>query len=311
MTNELKKQNDLMSSHQTRSYDWNLIKSFLAVLDEGTLLAAAKILGISQPTLTRHINELENALGILLFERDRNGTRPTSGALAISDHAREINAANQALCLSATGKSEELHGTIRITASQIVASFLLPNILSKLLDEAPEISVELVATDKVENLNERDADIAIRMVRPQKSELIARKVNEIGLGIYAHAAYLSGRQAVNTPTDLDHHRIIGYDIDERIITGMAEAGMDVDRNYFRFRCDDQVACWQALCEGMGVGFAPKYLAKTNNDLVRIAQFISIPSLPVWLVTHKQIKTNRRIRMVFDFLATELAALNLD
>jgi DNA-binding transcriptional LysR family regulator len=307
----LKIQEELPPPHQARSYDWNLIKSFLTVLDQGTLSAAAKVLGISQPTLTRHINELENALGILLFERDRNGARPTSGALAISDHAREINAANQALCLSATGKSEELHGTIRITASQIVATFLLPKILSKFLDESPEISVELVATDKVENLNERDADIAIRMVRPQKSELIARKVNEIGLGIYAHAEYLSGRQPVNTPADLDHHRIIGYDIDERVIIGMAEAGMDVDRNYFRFRCDDQVACWQALCEGMGVGFAPRYLAKTNSDLVQIAQYISIPPLPVWLVTHKQIKTNRRIRMVFDFLAAELAALNLN
>ncbi len=311
MTNKLEKQADMPPSHQARSYDWNLIKSFLAVMDEGTLSAAAKILGISQPTLTRHISELENALGILLFERDRNGARPTSGALAISDNAREINAANQALCLSATGKSQELHGTIRITASQIVATYLLPKILAKLLDEAPEISVELVATDKVENLNERDADIAIRMVRPQKSELIARKVNEIGLGIYAHAEYLSARPPADTPADLDHHRIIGYDIDERIIIGMADAGMDVDRNYFRFRCDDQVTCWQALCDGMGVGFAPNYLAKTNKDLVHIAQYISIPSLPVWLVTHKQIKTNRRIRMVFDFLAAELASLNLD
>jgi DNA-binding transcriptional LysR family regulator len=310
MINKLENQIEIRTPVQARTYDWNLIKSFLAVLDEGTLSAAAKTLGISQPTLTRHISELENSLGIVLFERGRNGSQPTSGALVISDHAREINAANQALCLSATGKSEELHGTIRITASQIAATYLLPKILSKFLDESPEISVELVATDKVENLNERDADIAIRMVRPQKSELIARKVNEIVLGIYAHAEYLNGRQPVNTPTDLDHHRIIGYDIDERIITGMAEAGMDVDRNYFRFRCDDQVACWQALCEGMGVGFAPKYLAKTNSDLVQIAQYISIPSLPVWLVTHKQIKTNRRIRMVFDFLAAELAALNL-
>ncbi|MCP4184545.1 MAG: LysR family transcriptional regulator [Hyphomicrobiales bacterium] len=311
MTNELRKQDDLTPSHQVRSFDWNLIKSFLAVLDEGTLSSAAKILGISQPTLTRHINELENALGILLFERDRNGARPTSGALAISDNAREINAANQALCLSATGKSQELHGTIRITASQIVATYLLPRILAKFLDEAPEISVELVATDKVENLNERHADIAIRMARPQKSDLIARKVNEIGLGIYAHANYLSGRPPVNTPTDLNLHCIIGYDIDERIIVGMAEAGMEVDRNYFRLRCDDQVACWQALCEGVGIGFAPNYLAKTNNDLVHIAQYISIPTLPVWLVTHKQVKTNRRIRMVFDFLAAELADLNLD
>lgn len=307
MTNEPNKQTPI---HQTRSYDWNLIKSFLAVMDEGTLSAAAKSLGVSQPTLTRHISELENALGIQLFERNRNGARPTQAALAIFDDARQVNTANQALCLSATGKSEQLHGTIRITASQVVATFLMPQILGKLLDQSPEISVELVATDQVENLNERDADIAIRMVRPQKSELIARKVNEIGLGIYAHAEYLRGRQPVNTPADLDHHLIIGYDRDERIINGMAKAGVPVDRNYFRFRCDDQVACWQALCQAMGIGFAPHYLANTNSELVQIAKNIVIPTLPVWLVTHKQIKTNRRIRMVFDFLAAELAALNL-
>jgi len=298
-------------SNQTQNYDWNLIKSFLAVLDMGTLSAAAKTLDISQPTLTRHINELEGSLGILLFERGRNGATPTSGAMVIADHAREINVANQALRLSATGKSEELHGTIRITASQIVATYLLPNILAKFLNTAPEISVELVATDRVENLNERDADIAIRMVRPEKSDLIARKVNEIGLGVYASTDYLKQRPSVNTPADLDHHRVIGYDNDERIIAGMAEVGIYIDRNYFRFRCDDQVTCWQALCEGVGVGFAPNYLAAKNSSLVHIAENISIPPLPVWIVTHKQIKTNRRIRMVFDFLATQLSSLNLD
>ncbi len=294
----------------TRSYDWNLIKSFLAILDNGTLSAASKVLGISQPTLTRHINELETSLGIILFERGRNGAQPTSAALAISDHAREISTATQALCLSATGKSKELHGTVRITASQIVATFLLPRIIAKLLDTAPEISVELVATDKVENLTERDADIAIRMVRPQKPDLIARKVNEIELGVYGHLEYLKRRPPVNVPQDMDQHRVIGYDNDDRIINGMAAFGLKVNRDYFRYRCDDQVTCWQALCDGMGIGFAPNYMARKNRDLVKLAENTSIPALPVWLVTHRQIKTNRRIRMVYDFLASELAGIDL-
>ena len=294
-----------------RSYDWNLIKSFLAIMDNGTLSAGAKRLGISQPTLSRHVDELEHSLGVILFERGRHGAKPTSAALAICDNAREIRTATQALCLAATGKSEELSGTVRITASQIVATYLLPAIISRLIAHAPQVEIELVATDKVENLTEREADIALRMVRPNKTNLIARKVNEIGLGIYAHKDYLATREPIIKPDDLDGHQIIGYDNDDRIIAGMAQVGLKVERDYFRFRCDDQVACWQALCAGVGIGFAPNYLAVTRPYLTRVADNFSIPNLPVWLVTHREIKSNRRIRMVFDFLAKELAGIDLN
>ena len=293
-----------------RAFDWNLLKSFLAIMESGTLSAAAKILGISQPTLTRHVDELESSLGIVLFERGRRGAAPTDNAIAILDHAREVHETTGALLLSAAGKSEELHGTVRITASQIVATYLLPDILKNLMDDAPEVQIELVATDKIENLTQRDADIAIRMIRPENAALIARKVNEIALGIYARRDYLQKWPQMDLLRDLDQHQIIGYDNDERIILGMAQAGIKVDREYFRFRCDDQVACWQALCAGMGIGFAPNYLAAKNPALKKIATDISIPNLPVWLVTHREIKSNRRIRMVFDSLCDQLAALDL-
>ncbi len=293
-----------------RSYDWNLIKSFLSILDCGTLSAAAIKLNISQPTLSRHIEELELSLGVVLFERGRRGAAPTAAALAIADHAREISIATQAISLSATGKSRELHGTVRITASQIVATYLLPTILTRLMNDSPQVEIELVATDEVENLTQRDADIAVRMVRPQNPNLIARKVGEIHMGIYGHKDYLKNRPPINAPHDLTHHRIIGYDADTRIIDGMAEMDLNVGREFFRFRCDDQVTCWQALCDGMGMGFAPNYLARTNKNLTRLAEQFEIPPLPVWLVTHREIKSNRRIRMVFDFLAEELVALDL-
>lgn len=294
----------------SRGYDWNLIKSFLAVIDAGSLSAASKTSGVSQPTLSRHVDELEASLGVVLFERGRRGAIPTSAAIAIIDHARDISAATQALSLSATGKSEELRGTVRITASQIVATYILPPILAKLMDQASEVEVELVATDKLENLTEREADIAVRMVRPGNTNLIAKKVNEIELGIYGHEDYLKKHIAVEKPSDLDAHRIIGYDRDERIINGMADAGLKVDRDYFQFRCDDQVVSWQALCTAMGIGFAPNYLARTRPDIIKIAEDFPISPLPVWLVTHREIKTSRRIRMVFDFLAKELSALDL-
>ncbi len=294
-----------------RNFDWNLVKSFLAILETGTLSAAAQKLNISQPTLSRQVDTLEGTLGVVLFERGRRGAIPTSPALAIAEHAREMFSATQALALSATGKSRQLRGTVRITASQVVATYILPPILNKLMEQAAEVEIELVATDKVENLTEREADIAVRMVRPGNANLIARKVNDIELGIYGHQDYLKNHPPIRKPSDFDAHRIIGYDRDERIINGMADAGLNVDRDYFQFRCDDQIVGWQALCAAMGVGFAPNYLARTRKELIKIAEDFPIPPLPVWLVTHREIKTSRRIRTVFDFLAEELAALDLE
>lgn len=293
-----------------RSYDWNLIKSFVAVLDEGTLSAAAIKLGISQPTLSRHMDELENSLQMVLFERGRNGAKPTGDALSIADNAREIKAATHALSLSATGKSEQLSGTVRITASQVVSTYLMPEIFTKLADMAPEIEIELVSTNNVESLTEREADIAVRMVRPGQPHLIATKVNEFRVGTYAHKNYLAKWGTPLTPEDLQQHRVLGYDKNELIIEGFARSGMQFDRNFFHFRCDDQVVYWRTICAGAGIGFGPEFLAADTPFLTKIMKNLPIPSLPVWLVTHREIKTNQRIRKVFDFLADELARLEL-
>lgn len=294
----------------SRNFNWNLIKSFLLVVDAGSLSAASKSSGISQPTLSRHMDELEASLGVVLFVRGRRGALPTDAAIAIMDHAREIHSATRALSLSATGKSEELRGTVRITASQMVASYILPEIIAALMDVSPEVEIELVATDEVESLSEREADIAVRMVRPQQPNLVARKVNEIMLGSYAHKSYINRYGSLEKATELLHHRVIGYDKDHRIISAMNAMGIAVDRSNFRLRSDDQIACWHALCAGIGVGFAPNYLARKNPDLIAVGKEFPIPTLPVWLVTHREIKTSRRIRMVFDFLVEELGRLDL-
>jgi len=294
----------------SQSYDWNLIRSFLAVLEHGTLTAAANALKISQPTLSRHIDELEKELDVLLFERGRRGAVPTEAALAIADNAREVEMATKAISLSATGKSQKLSGTVRITASQVVSVYMLPSIIAKLLKIAPEIEIELVSTDEVASLTEREADIAIRMVRPRQADLIAKKVNDIALGGYAHISYMAGRNPPREPHELEGHCIIGYDRADDIIKGMARAGIEVNRNFFHFRCDDQVACIRALQDGVGIGFAPNYVAKKDPMLMPLFEELSLPTLPVWLVTHREIRTNRRIRMVFDYLANALSKLDL-
>lgn len=292
-------------------YDWNLLKSFLGVLDHGSLSAAARRMGISQPTLGRHVGELEAALGVTLFARSRDGLTPTPAALAIAEHARAVADAAGAAALAAAGRATEVTGTVRITASEVVATCLLPPLLAELLAGMPGLEVEIVPSNEIENLLRRDADLAIRMVRPTQLDLLARKVNDIGVGIYAHRDYLAraGRPPAGFD-DLSGHIIIGYDRSDLVIRGFRRAGLEVDRHFFRFRCDDQVTCWEALSAGVGVGFAPHYLARRNPDLVRLAADIAIDGLPMWLVTHREIRTSARIRAVFDFLAARLSALDL-
>ncbi|MCG6857858.1 MAG: LysR family transcriptional regulator [Salaquimonas sp.] len=289
-------------------FDWNLLKSFLGVLNAGSLSAAARQLHISQPTLGRHVSELEDALGVTLFERGRDGLTPTQAALAIAEHARSVADATGAVALAAAGRAKDVTGTVRITASDIVATYVMPRIIADLLAEMPGLEVELVPSNDIENLLRRDADIAVRMMRPVQLDLVARKMGDIAAATYAHRDYLERAGKIPTgPDDLAGHVVIGYDRSDLVIRGFRQGGMEVDRHFFRFRCDGQVACWKALLAGVGIGFAPRYLARGHNELVELAADFEISPLPMWLVTHRELRTSARIRAVYDFLADRLTS----
>lgn len=294
-----------------QQFDWNLLKSFLGVLDHGSLSAASRALGTSQPTLGRHVSELEASLGVTLFERGRDGLTPTQAAFDIAEHARRVADAANAAALAAAGRATDVTGTVRITASEIVATYLLPALVADLLAGMPGLEVEIVPTNDIENLLRRDADIAIRMVQPAQLDLVARKVNEIAIGAYAHRTYLD-RMGGRTPTprELGKHVVLGYDRSDLILRGFRGAGFDVDRHFFRYRCDNQITCWEALVKGVGIGFAPVYLAQGQPDLVQVVVDFPIPRLPMWLVTHRELRTSARIRAVYDFLAEGLAQMRL-
>ncbi len=289
-------------------FDWNLIKSFLYVLDEGSFSGAAKKSSISQPTLSRHIEELEKSLKMTLFERGRNGAKPTKEALKLAYYARHVKIKTDALSLFALGKTNILGGTVRISSPRIISTHLLPKIIGDLLEKTPKIEIELVSTDRVENLLEREADIAIRTVRPNQQNLLAKKISDIEMGIFAHRQYLQKYGTPKNNADLLEHQILGYDREENIIRGFREEKINIDRHFFRFRCDDKIVYWHAICAGMGIGFAPKFLAHGHNDIVHLLPNITIPNLPLWLVTHKELRTNANIRMVYEFLSKELAKL---
>lgn len=293
-----------------QQFDWNLVRSFLAALETGSLAAASRKTGISQPTLGRHIDELEHSLGVTLFERGRSGMLPTSAALKVEQAAREMQEASAAITMAATDSSENLSGTVRITASEIVATYILPQIIAGLLQDLPEIEIELDASNTVGNLLQRDADIAIRMVRPTQNDLITRQVNTLEMGIYADRGYLGRSGAIMGFAGLKGQVIIGYDRNDLILRGFEAAGFKVGRDFFRFRCDNQVTAFEALVAGMGVGFAPRAIAKQHTNLVEILHAISIPGLPMFLTSHRELKTSRKIRVVNDYLAEKLSALQL-
>lgn len=284
------------------NFDWRLVPSFLAALDSGSLLGAARALGASQPTLGRHIGELESQLGTVLFERTGRGLRPTATALRLAQAARAMEGAANTLLRDASGAGKDMAGTVRITASQPVAHVLLPPLLAQMRLALPQVQVELVCSNEVTNLLRREADIAIRMVQPDQSTLVARRIGRVTLGAYAHRDYLERRGTPRQPADLLQHDLIGDDRLDTIVRAFSRLGMPVTRDAFCLRSDDLVACWQAVRAGLGIGFTADYVARTDPQVVAVLPGLKVPPLPVWLAVHREIRSSGRIRAVYDFLA---------
>lgn len=288
------------------TFDWSLIPSFLAVLEQGSLLAAARTLRSSQPTIGRHVAELENQLGVVLFERTGRGLVPTATALQLADSARAMEASAHLLAQTLTGAQAQTRGTVRITASVPVAVTLMPELLVRMRQTLPDIQVELVSSNEVSNLLRREADIAIRMVRPAQGSLIARKIGNVTLGAYAHRDYLARRGSPRRPTELLQHELIGSDKDPTILHGFAGMGHPVGHEAFALRTDDFIVQWQAVRAGLGIGFVADYIARTDPEVVPVLKgALKAPALPMWLAVHREIRTNPRMRAVYDFLAEAL------
>ena len=287
-------------------FDWRLIRSFLAVLDRGSLLGAARALHTSQPTVGRHVADLESQLGVVLFERTGRGLVPTTTALQLAQSARAMEEGARDLARTLSGAQAQTRGTVRITASVPVAVNLLPPLLAQMRQQLPEIQVELVSSNLVSNLLRREADIAVRMVRPEQGTLVARKIGDVALGAFAHRSYLARRGTPRSGNELLTHDLIGGDTDLTILQGFAAMGYAIEREAFALRTDDLMAQWQALRAGLGVGFVASYLARTDPDVMPVlAGQLKVPALPMWLAVHREIRTSRRIRAVYDFLVASL------
>lgn len=291
--------------------NWEMLKSFLAVIKNGSLSGAARELGATQPTIGRHIKSLEEALNRSLFVRSREGLAPTNEALDLLPHAETMAGALAALVRTASGEEKEETGSVRLAASEIMGVEILPGILMKFHQHHPKISIELVISNKIENILQRDADIAVRMVRPTQAALIAKKIGESPIGLFAHKDYLAKHGKPATPADLKEHTIIGPDRDVDILRHIAQQGLPNSREDFKFRSDNQIAQLALLKSGVGIGGAQISLARKDENLVHILKReISIP-MEIWLVMHEDLKSTKRIRILFDFLAQELTAFVIE
>ena len=287
------------------SPSWDLHRTFLAVMQEGSLSAAARQLGLTQPTVARHVEALEQAVGADLFLRSPRGLAPTETALELRPFAETLAATAAALMRTASGRPGAVRGCVRISASQVVGVEHLPPILSRLRAQHPALVVELVLSNALDDLLRRDADIAVRMVAPTQQALLARKLPPVALGLHASSAYLGRRGVPGSMEALREHDLIGFDRETPALRAFAERFPEVARADFALRTDSDLAQLAAIRAGFGIGVCQVAVAR---DLVRVLEDAFAPALGLWIVMHEDLATSARCRVVFDALADGLAVL---
>jgi DNA-binding transcriptional LysR family regulator len=288
-----------------RPLSWDELRTFVEVARDGSLSGAARRLGLTQPTVGRHIDALEAALGLTLFTRSPRGLTPTPGALALAPHVEAMAAAAASLARTASGEAAADRGVVRVTASEVMGCEVLPPILAAFRAEHPGIAIELALTNRNEDLARRDADVAVRMVRPTQSGLFARRIGAARIGLYAHRDYLARCGEPRSLADLASHCVIGFDRDNRSFRGAGDFAKRLTREDFGFRCDNDLAQLAALRAGVGVGGCQENIARRTPELAAVLPNTIQYALEVWLVMHEDSKATRRVRLLFDRLAAGL------
>ena len=286
-------------------FDWNQARAFLVTALEGSLSAAARKLGQTQPTLSRQVAALERHLGVTLFERVSKRLVLTETGRDLLDHVRAMGEAAGLVALRATGRSQALVGEVRISAGETVAAWLLPPIVERIRKEHPEITVHVVASNRLSDLLRREPDIAIRHVRPEQPDLVARKVRDTSAHLYAAQRYLKRHGHPNNK-DLTDSVFVGADDNARFVEILQKFGVRVSLANFKWTTDNHLVGWEMVRRGLGVGGMLREIAARTPEVERIVPEVSIP-VPYWLCTHRELYTNRRIRVTFDLLAEALSA----
>ena len=290
---------------RTTKFDWNRARAFLVTAEEGSLSAAARALGMKQPTLGRQVAALERELGVPLFERIGRGLELTPAGANLVEYVRAMGEAANNLSLAATGQSETLEGTVCITATEATAAFELPPVIKKLRELEPGIELELIASNSTSDLKRREADIAIRAFRPTQPDLIAKKLRDTRARLYATPDYLERIGNPATPEAFTDAEFIGFNRNERYIAGLSEMGFHVEQKHFPIITENHLVHWHLVKQGVGIGVMPEGVGDGEPQVERILPDADPFMVELWLVAHRELRTSRRIRRVFDFLAEEL------
>lgn len=286
-------------------FDWNKARAFLVTAEEGSLSAAARALGMAQPTLGRQVDGLEQELGIVLFERVGRGLTLTPSGLELLDHVRDMGEAAGRVSLTALGQSQALEGTICISASETYAAVLLPPIIAKLRLQEPGIQVEIVVANHASDLRRREADIAIRNFRPTEPDLIAKKIGDADAVLYATPDYIVKIGNPTKPYDLRHADFVNMDHGGVMMKGLNTLGLGLTEENFPLLTENYLVMWELVRQGAAIGILDAYIGDADPIVRRVLPNLEPLVFPIWLVAHRELTTSRRIRMVYDFLAEEL------
>ena len=287
--------------------EWNHLRAFLETAQAGSLSAAARRLHMSQPTLGRQVAALERQLGIALFERVGRNLQVTDAGLALLEHARTMGAAADELSLAATGQSQAVEGLVSVSATDAVAAYILPPIVERLQMEAPGIVVEIVSSNAIADLRRREADIAIRHVPPEQPDLIGRLLREATAGFFASEAWVARHGHPRTAEEAAPHRFIGADRTGGFLEYVRAHGLPLNQTNFSVLSENSVVNWQLVQRGLGIGVMMDEIAAATPNVIRVLDEVPPVRFPIWLVTHRELRTARRIRVVFDRLAHALSA----
>jgi DNA-binding transcriptional LysR family regulator len=287
------------------AFDWNQARAFWITAEEGSYSAAARALGTAQPTIGRQVAALEEALGVTLFERVGRGIALTAAGLDLAEHVRAMGAAAARVSLTAAGQAMALEGVVCITASEVISAHLLPPLIGRVRAAHPGIEIEIVASNAAQDLRRREADIAVRNFRPQDPELIARKVHDGYARLYAAPAYLERIGGVRAAEDLARAEIFGFDRTAMMVKGLEAIGVPVTAKNFPIVTSNHLVQWELAKHGLGICVMMEEVGDREPRVQRVLEGLPPLPVPMWLVTHQEIETSRRIRVVFDLLAEGL------
>ncbi|MEM1435180.1 MAG: LysR family transcriptional regulator [Pseudomonadota bacterium] len=297
-----------MPSGQNDGLDWNLIRTFVAVAGSGSLAGAARSLGLAHPTVARHVQQLEAQLGLMLFDRTKQGVVLNEAGVRLAEQATAMRREALAFERLTDSVREKPLPRIRITMAELLVE-IVPQLLARAFAElrSEETQFELCISNDVVNLLERDADIALRHVRPSQQELVARQIGSLAMTGYATRDYLARFGPVTEET-IERHQFIDDASVGRFVKGAASVGTVIPEDRVVVRSDSLQSQRSAMLAGLGIAVLPAPMAATLPDVVPVfARGEAAVMLDVWLVARREMRDNAQVRAVFDLLGDNFSA----